>query len=78
MVIRTGEVFSVSTIKNLRRLKMIDDELEKKIRLAGERARMVAKIKGIPVVYEDNEGWMVYEYPDGKIERIRKMEDENG
>jgi hypothetical protein len=58
---------------------MIDDELEKKIRLAGERARMVAKIKGIPVVYEDNDGWMVQECPEtGKIERIQKMEDENG
>jgi hypothetical protein len=60
--------------------KGIDDELEleKWIRAAGDRARLVARVNGIPVVYEDDDGWMVYEYPDGKIERIRKMEDENG
>jgi hypothetical protein len=48
---------------------MINDELEKRIRLAGKRAREEARKHGTYVVYEDDDGNIVREYPDGTIVR---------
>ncbi|MYL53756.1 hypothetical protein GLW08_10450 [Pontibacillus yanchengensis] len=47
------------------------DYLEKRIQMAGEFARLEAKIYGTYVVYMDEYEGLVREFPDGTIVKIR-------
>lgn len=47
------------------------DRIERRIRSASEKARMEAKLSNTYVVYEDGDGDIVREYPDGHIEKTK-------
>ncbi|MFB5762993.1 hypothetical protein [Paenibacillus medicaginis] len=42
-------------------------ELQKKIKLTGDRAMLDAKANGTYIVYKKSDGQMVREYPNGEI-----------
>ena len=46
------------------------DFLERRIRQAGKRARMEAEFHDTYIVYIDDNGNMVKEYPNGEIKKI--------
>ncbi|QST02569.1 hypothetical protein IMZ31_24270 (plasmid) [Pontibacillus sp. ALD_SL1] len=47
----------------------VEDIIEKKIQSAADQARAEAKMHNTYVVYMDDDGFVVKEYPDGKIVR---------
>lgn len=55
-------------------MKLIDDEVEEIIRNLGKYAMEEARKKGTYIVYTDDDGDVVKEYPDGRTIKVR---DEN-
>ncbi|WP_404331598.1 hypothetical protein [Mesobacillus maritimus] len=53
---------------------MVDDEIEKILRKMPDYAREEARKKGTYIVYMDDNGCVVREYPDGRTIKVR---DEN-
>lgn len=49
-------------------------DLNKFIKLTGDRAKLDAKANGTYIVYKTSDGHMVREYSNGKIERIEDSE----
>ncbi len=49
-------------------------DLNKFIKLTGDRAKLDAKANGTYIVYKTSEGHMVREYSNGEIERIEDSE----
>jgi hypothetical protein len=52
-------------------------DLNKYIKLTGNRARLDAKANGTYIVYKTSDGHMVKEYSNGEIERIEDSEYSN-
>ena len=52
-------------------------ELQKLIKLTGDRARLDAKANNTYIVYKTDEGQIVREYPDGRIVPVSDSEGEN-
>lgn len=52
-------------------------ELQKLIKLTGDRARLDAKANNTYIVYKTDEGYIVREYPDGRIVPVSDSEGEN-
>ena len=49
-------------------------DLNKFIKLTGDRAKLDAKANGTYIVYKTSDGHMVREYSNGEIERIEDSE----
>lgn len=49
-----------------------DERIDRLINSAVDRARMMAKVNNTYIVYMDDDGDIVKEYPDGRVEKKRK------
>ncbi|MGM0881070.1 MAG: hypothetical protein ACQEXQ_08485 [Bacillota bacterium] len=52
-------------------------DLQKLIKLTGDRAKLDAKANGTYVVYKTKDGKFVKEYSNGNIEQIEKQENDH-
>lgn len=52
-------------------------DLQKLIKLTGDRAKLDAKANGTYVVYKTKDGQFVKEYSNGNIEQIEKQENDH-
>jgi len=49
-------------------------ELQKRIRLTGERAMLDAKANGTYIVYKNSDGQMLKKYPNGEVVPLMRSE----
>jgi hypothetical protein len=52
-------------------------DLQKLIKLTGDRAKLDAKANGTYVVYKTKNGQFMKEYSNGNIEQIKKQENDH-